>query len=65
LVDLRKRLNVCMNNLGKAAAVRSYFRIDPIPIGGGAEQKLLKYCKPNEVTKLCVYQEKSPTTCLY
>jgi hypothetical protein len=57
LVELRKRLNVRVNGLRrKPALVKSYFRKSDIPIGEGAELKLLKYCRPNEVTKLCVYR---------
>jgi hypothetical protein len=43
-------------NQEKAHLVSSYFRASHIPIGEGAEFKLLKYCKPDEITKLCVYQ---------
>ena len=57
LHELRKKLNVCVNDVRrKPDIVRSYFTASHIPIGRGAEQKLLKYCKPSEVTKLCVYQ---------
>lgn len=57
LHELRKKLNVCVNNLRrKPDIIRSYFTASHIPIGPGAEQKLLKYCKPDEVTKLCAYQ---------
>lgn len=57
LVELRKKLNVCVNGLRRRPdIVRSYFRASQIPIGEGAKQKLLKYCEPGEVTKLCVNQ---------
>lgn len=57
LVELRKKLNTCVNGLRRRPdIVRSYFRASHIPIGEGAEQKLLKYCELGEVTKLCVYQ---------
>ena len=54
--ELRKKLNSCVNGLRrKPDVVRSYFRASHIPIGEGAEKKLLKYCEPDEITKLCVY----------
>jgi transposase len=57
LDELRKKLNVHVNGIRrKPDLVRSYFRASHIPIGEGAEQKLLKYCQPDEIRKLCVYQ---------
>jgi len=57
LYELKKKLNACVNNIRrKPGVVRSYFRASHIPIGPGAEEKLAKYCKPDEVRKLCVYQ---------
>ncbi len=57
LVELRKKLNTCVNGLRRRPGlVRSYFRASYISIGEGAERKLLKYCNLEEVTKLCVYQ---------
>lgn len=55
--ELRKKLSLCVNCLRRRPdIVRSYFRASHIPIGEGAEQKLLKYCEAGEVTKLCVNQ---------
>lgn len=57
LHELKNKLSVCVNDLRrKPDIVRSYFTSSHIPIGPGAEEKLAKYCKPNEVRKLCVYQ---------
>ena len=55
--ELRKKLNYSVRSLRRRPdIVRSYFRASELPIGEGARQKLLKYCDPEEITKLCIYQ---------
>jgi len=57
LYDLRKKVNNCVRSIRRRPdIVSSYFRASHIPIGDGAEIKLLKYCKANETTQLCINQ---------
>ena len=57
LGDLRRKLNNCMRTTRRRPdIVRSYFRASEIPIGEGAEIKLLKYCEPKGIRKLCINQ---------
>ena len=57
LYDLRKKVNNCVRSIRRRPdMVSSYFRASHIQIGDGAEIKLLKYCKANETTQLCINQ---------
>ena len=54
---LKDKLSYNVRNLRRRPdIVRSYFRASKLPIGEGARQKLLKYCEPEEITKLCIYE---------
>jgi len=55
--DLKKKITRCIKSVKKKPEmVRSYFRASAIPIGVGAEEKLSRYCKPELIRKLCIYQ---------
>lgn len=55
--DLKKKITRCVRSAKKKPdMVRSYFGASAIPIGDGAEEKLSRYCKPELIRKLCIYQ---------
>lgn len=55
--DLKKKIISCVRSAKKKPEmIRSYFGASEIPIGDGAEEKLSRYCKPELIRKLCIYQ---------
>ena len=56
LSDLKKKMASSVNSVRRRPEmVQSYFRASAMPVGENAREKLLQYCKPEMIKKLCIY----------